>query len=262
MKKLPLIFFSRIILVIITWMAIPIESHALVSPGAYLYYTNNNNNIRIFSTSTTTIQVCQEQGQLQETFLELRYHVDAALPPARSARQKIFVELRHYTDTVLQSIKNARQKIFWSALGLTYAGTVIYFVRGRLLLNNTHAWHAWHSEISMNEFLAIPHKILYEQLRFSMQERYHTPHSLIAMNLNDFFQETARELGILNGYYTYGSYLARVWISPIFFITQSSLKRAEEKIKRLLHMRTVIACELEPTDVLRRLDLIKCACVS
>lgn len=172
--------------------------------------------------------------------------------------QSIIFLWRDYANGAWQTVKGARRKITLATIGVCYAGLLAYIARGYWQLNRSSAWHAWHSEVSLNALLVIPHKDLYAQLHLALQERYHTPNASILMNLFDFFNETTEELAILRGYHWFGSLLSKMWIAPLFFVTNNSLKRADEKIKRLLHLRTTIANELEPDDVLKRLRLINC----
>ncbi len=178
---------------------------------------------------------------------------------AQRNEQSMLSIARDGIATAWRAVKDSRRAIILGAIAVSYASVLLYFVRGRFLIHDSRAWHAWRSELSLEELLALPHKKLYEHLRLSMQERYHTPHASIVMNLLDFFNETTHELVVLRGYHAIGSRLARIWLAPAFFVTSNSLRMADEKIKRLLHMRTVIATELEPDDVLKRLRLINCS---
>lgn len=212
-------------------------------------------NIYLNNTINNTSVAFAEQLQNKKSLLSCS---DNSIKDAQTEQRRIFLVCRNYANKTWAAIKTSRRQIFLSTLGVCYAGSLLYFLHGRLLINDTHAWHAWRPKLSLNEFLALPHKNLYEQLRLAMQERYQTPNASIIMNLTDFLNETSHELSILRGYHKLGSRLSRVWLTPIFFVTHDLLNRADEKIKRLLHMRTVIANELEPQDVLRRLHLINC----
>lgn len=166
---------------------------------------------------------------------------------------------REYTQDLLQKARGSYRYFIIGALGVSYLSVLACVLRGRYVLEDRTAWHAWRSELSLADLLVIAHKDLFNQLRLAMQELYGTPNSSVIMNLVDFFTQTSAEITALRRYLTLGNALERVWLNKAFFVSTDSVKRADEKVKKLLHFRTVIANELEPDNVLARLKLINCS---
>ena len=150
-------------------------------------------------------------------------------------------------------------RTLWYIAGGAYVAAVAYALHARYLLNNLCAWNNWNNTIPLSDFANMPQKNVYGMLTKSIEIKYNCPPGPITMNLTQFLQDTTMEIETLGNYKTFAQALSTCYIAPLFFISQDSIKQAEEKIKRLRFMQSVLANELEPTNVVRRLNIINYA---
>jgi len=142
---------------------------------------------------------------------------------------------------------------------MSYAVILVYLLHGRYLLNDLCAWNNWKNNIPLAELAALPQKTVYDMLTKSIAIKYNCPTSAVTMNLTLFLQDTTAELETLSSYKSTAQILKSCYVSPLFFVSPESIKQTEEKIKRLRFIQSIVAGELEPTNCVRRLDLINYA---
>jgi hypothetical protein len=139
---------------------------------------------------------------------------------------------------------------------IAYLGTAAYTLHARYMLNDMTAWNNWRNSISLTDLASIPQKELSDMLVKSISIHYNCPPGTILMNIPLFLRDTCNEINTLTTYKTIGHFLQSFYLAPLAFITKDSLAQAEEKIKRLQFMQTIVATDLEPTDTTCRLDII------
>jgi len=152
--------------------------------------------------------------------------------------------------------KSSSMRTVWYVLGGTYVLTSAYMLYTRYMLNNLNAWNNWRNNISLADLASMPQKNVYEMLSKSIQTRYHCPPGTTMMNITRFLQETSDEIDHLNNYISFANMAQGMRLHWLFFISRESIKQAEEKIKRLHFMQSVVASELEPDNGIRQLNII------
>lgn len=138
----------------------------------------------------------------------------------------------------------------------TYVGTALYALRARYLLNDMNAWNNWKNTIPLVDLASMPQKDVSALLTKGIQAHYHCPQGTLTMNIPHFLNDTSNEIDTLTTYKTIGTFLQSFYVAPLVFMTKDSLVQAEEKIKRLQFMQTIVANDLEPHDTVRRLAII------
>jgi hypothetical protein len=157
------------------------------------------------------------------------------------------------------STNTKTSRTLWYIAGGAYVAAVAYALHARYLLNNLCAWNNWNNTIPLSDLASMPQKNVYVMLTKSIEIKYNCPPGPLTMNLTQFLQDTTMEIETLGNYKTFAQALNSCYIAPLFFISQDSIKQAEEKIKRLRFMQSVLANELEPTNAVRRLNIINYA---
>lgn len=137
-----------------------------------------------------------------------------------------------------------------------YVGTTLYALRTRYLLNDMTAWNNWKNTMSLSDLASMPQKDVSQMLTKSIQTHYHCPPGTALMNIPQFLRDTCNEIDTLTRYRTIGTFLQSFYVAPLVFMTKDSMTQAEEKIKRLQFIQTIVANDLEPHDIVRRLALI------
>jgi hypothetical protein len=132
-----------------------------------------------------------------------------------------------------------------------YIGTALYALHARYLLNDMNAWNNWKNNIPLSDLASMPQKDISALLTKGIQAHYHCPQGTLIMNIPHFLNDTSNEIDTLITYKTIGTFLQSFYIAPLVFMTKDSIAQAEEKIKRLHFLQTVIANDLEPQDMVR-----------
>lgn len=137
----------------------------------------------------------------------------------------------------------------WPTIGKVIIGayvcTTAYLLYARYLLNNLCAWNNWKNPIPLSDLATMQQKNVHDLLVQSIEMRYNCPSGTFAMNLPQFLRDTALEIEILNTYKMLANSLRSVYLAPLFFISDDSIRQADEKIKRLRFMQTIIVGELD-----------------
>ena len=138
---------------------------------------------------------------------------------------------------------------YWALAGKILVGayvcTTAYLLYARYLLNNLCAWNNWKNSVSLSDLALLPQNDVYGMLMKSIQVRYNCPSGTHTMNIPQFLQDTAIEIEVLSSYKIVAHALSTVYLAPLFFISTDAVRQAEEKIKRLRFMQSVVIGELD-----------------
>ncbi|HBR70701.1 TPA: hypothetical protein DIC20_01300 [Candidatus Dependentiae bacterium] len=155
-----------------------------------------------------------------------------------------------------QHLNSHKLKYIAAVCGVSYViftGRLLYI---KHIMNDPKRWNNLYTGIPLKKLAEIPKETFYQQLNDEIAARYDIPNSNILMSVSQFFKETGHEIDLLKYYSSMGYWLSLFKINLPFFVTSTSIKNAQIKIKRLLYFRTIIANRLEPENSIRRLNLI------
>jgi len=155
-----------------------------------------------------------------------------------------------------EHIKTHKYKYVVSGITALYSGLATYLTYAYYVMHDQKRWNNWYEGVSFKKLIQIPKDVLYKQLQQEIERRYDSPNVTIVMNLTQFLRETANEINILRHYASIGSWICTFKINLAFLVTSASVKDAQQKAQRLCYLRTIIANELEPKNITRRLNLI------
>lgn len=149
----------------------------------------------------------------------------------------------------------------WYALGsgiaLVYGWALVQTQRAQWLMSDLNAWLNWNAAQPFEQLLALPHNEVYAALKKAIEMRYQSPSLPIMVNVTQFLQETNTELACLRRYVRLCAWLEKFpLLMRVCLADAASVKCAQDSIKRLIFLRTIIAQELEPHNALRRIDLV------
>lgn len=149
-----------------------------------------------------------------------------------------------------------RKTILISGAALAYAIPLAYTLKARRLIGNSHAWCNWQAATPLDELSKTPNSTLYETLKKDIETTYKSPDIHILVNLTRFLNDTGSELDTLRSFDRFANTLQSCYLARAFFITPFTLKQINNRIKRLIFIRAIIAQTLEPDNVLHQLSLV------
>lgn len=161
----------------------------------------------------------------------------------------------------LTAAQNHKAIVAAAVIGFSYLATLFYVQRAQWLVRNTQSWCNWQHITPLEQLTELSQSEVYAQLKKSFEDRYYNQKPNTIAFLAQFFSETNDELATLQRYLSLEKAVSTFWLAKLFLINDSSVRTAHEAIRRLTFLRSVVATELEPHDVVRRLYLINSPCL-
>ncbi len=226
----------------------PITNQNPPSVAGIQPFTNN-----IYVDNKITIADNQLTANLTQTTSQMSNQSLTTLLTIKQTCTNIVIESA--AKTYAQWLK-WRKTILLSGAALAYAIPLAYTLKARRLIVNSHAWCNWQAARPLDELSKTPTATLYEMLKKDIESTYKSPDIHILVNLTRFLNDTGAELDTLRSFDRFANTVDSCYLARIFFITPFTLKQINNRIKRLIFIRAIIAQTLEPDNVIHQLSLV------
>ena len=161
-----------------------------------------------------------------------------------------------FFEDEIEHITNNKMKYIGAACGLTYVLITSRLLHIKRMMNNPRKWNNLFENSSLNELSKLSQEELYGKLEEAITTHYDIPALMFVLGSTQFFKDTEKEIKLLKQFSLLGGMLCKIKANLPFFITSYDVNRAQNKIKRLVFFRTILAQKIEPEKELKRYSLI------
>ena len=154
--------------------------------------------------------------------------------PATDSMYDIVTKKAHRSFRWLRN--NKLSALILCATG-AYAGLQTYLWYLAHYLSNDTRWSNWKRHCTLEDLYALPHKELIKDLAEETRQRYNSDSPF--ENLKLFVEQASKEIILLNRYKKLSHFARLALIKKLFFISDEVLESIEERVQRLIFVRSV-----------------------